>query len=251
MATFASSSISAPWPFLSSTRTPSSPLLRACCTMHLQRHTSFICRMFPRLWCCSCAQAWPLHSSSHSSVQGISLVGYCSQTLIRALCVMTECSSTRALVHLLAMPRGFWLPMLPGQRGGYLFSCLAGIYASLVLKNICQMNIVTGLVSGFSVGMAAQGSVGPTHARRRKRSVVQFPSTAKSQSLVWVLLWVPVVLTHSPGAGKSALFCTCIRHISFASHFMHHTLRSQQRIPPLVVSKVSRRSLLRLALEVQ
>jgi hypothetical protein len=44
--------------------------------------------------------------------------------------------------------------------------------------------LVAGSVSGFSAGMAVRGSAGLAHARRRKRSVARFRSTAKSQSLV-------------------------------------------------------------------
>jgi hypothetical protein len=131
-----------------------------------------------------------------------------------------------------------------------LSSCSAGTY-TFSFKVKCQTNFASGLVSGYSAGMAARGSVGPAHAGRRKRSVARFRSIARSPSPAWALPRAPVVSIRFPGAGKSALSCACTRRTSFASHFAHLALKSRRNNPPRAVSRVSRRSLLLLALAAQ
>jgi hypothetical protein len=92
-------------------------------------------------------------------------------------------------------------------------------------------NVDSGSVSGYSAGMAVRGSVGLAHAGKRKKSVVQLRSEAKSRNRAWPQLWVPVAPMHFPGAGKNALSYACMRHTSSVSRFAHRALRKSAERP--------------------
>jgi hypothetical protein len=120
--------------------------------------------------------------------------------------------------------------------------CVA--FLCLLVISIFLNNINLGSVSGYSAGMAVRGSVGLAHAGRRKKSVAQLRSEAKSWNRAWPQLWVPVASMQFPGAGRNALSYACMRRSSFVSRFAHRAMRSQPSVPPKVDSNVSRRSLL-------
>jgi hypothetical protein len=79
--------------------------------------------------------------------------------------------------------------------------------------------------------MAVRGSVGLAHAGKRKKSVVQLRSEAKSRNRAWPQLWVPVAPMHFPGAGKNVLSYACMRHASSVSRFAHRALRKSAERP--------------------